>query len=180
MAYLHNLLRSDPDNPRLRLLLAQRQIAVGQMADARATLQPALDSPDPQIHRDALWALWELSYTDYQRTPEREATYRKAMREDLLRQLRVLSAEPWPLERRVLLTRRAAELQDRVLGAAMTRRMAEEASDPREAAQLYERAAKEALGQSDYAGSAELYLLARSATPDAGKAKEYYLSLIHI
>ena len=36
----------------------------------------------------------------------------------LLRQLRVLSAEPWRLERRVLLTRRAAELQDRVLGAA--------------------------------------------------------------
>jgi hypothetical protein len=178
VAYLHNLLRSDPDNPRLRLLLAQRQIAVGQMADARATLQPALDSPDPQIHRDALWALWELSYTDYQRTPEREATYRKAMREDLLRQLRVLSAEPWPLERRVLLTRRAAELQDRVLGAAMTRRMAEEASDPREAAQLYERAAKEALGQSDYVGSAELYLLARRATPDAGKAKEYYLAAV--
>ncbi|ABM31639.1 tetratricopeptide repeat protein [Paracidovorax citrulli] len=178
VAYLHNLLRSDPDNPRLRLLLAQRQIAVGQMGDARATLQPALDSSDPQIHRDALWALWELSYTEYQRTPEREATYRKAMREDLLRQLRALSAEPWPLERRVLLTRRAAELQDRVLGAAMTRRMAEEASDPREAALLYERAAKEALGQSDYVGSAELYLLARRATPDADKAKDYYMAAV--
>ncbi len=178
VAYLHNLLRSDPDNPRLRLLLAQRQIAVGQMGDARATLQPALDSSDPQIHRDALWALWELSYAEYQRTPEREATYRKAMREDLLRQLRALSAEPWPLERRVLLTRRAAELQDRVLGAAMTRRMAEEATDPREAALLYERAAKEALGQSDYAGSAELYLLARRATPDAEQAKAFYMAAV--
>ncbi|SFD33502.1 tetratricopeptide repeat protein [Paracidovorax konjaci] len=178
VAYLHNLLRSDPDNPRLRLLLAQRQIAVGQMADARATLQPALDSPDPQIHRDALWALWELSYTEYQRTPEREGTYRKAMREDLLRQLRALSAEPWPLERRLVLTRRAAELQDRVLGAALSRKMAEEATDPREAALLYERAAKEALGQGDYAGSAELYLLARKVTPEPGKAKEFYLSAV--
>ncbi|WCM92363.1 tetratricopeptide repeat protein [Acidovorax sp. NCPPB 2350] len=178
VAYLHNLLRSDPDNPRLRLLLAQRQIAVGQMAEARTTLQPALESSDPQIHRDAIWALWDLSYTEYQRTPEREAPYRKAMREDLLRQLRLLAAEPWSLERRVQLARRAAELQDRTMGVALSRQMARDATDPREAAQLYERAAKESLAQSDYAGCAELYILARNATPEADKAKDYYFAAV--
>ena len=55
ITYLNNLLRSDPENPRLRLLLAQRQIAHGDTTDARETLQPALDSKQPDIHRDALW-----------------------------------------------------------------------------------------------------------------------------
>ena len=67
IAYLDNLLRSDPDNPQLRLLLAQRQIAHGETTSARATLEPALQSNDPQLRRDALWALWELLYHEYQR-----------------------------------------------------------------------------------------------------------------
>ena len=65
--YVDNLLRSDPHNPQLRLLLAQRQMANGDAADARATLQPALDSSQPEIHRDALWVLWDFTYTDFKR-----------------------------------------------------------------------------------------------------------------
>ena len=65
-AYLDNLLRSDPDNPRLRLLLAQRQIAHDDTAKARITLQPALDSSDPALHKEALWAQGELLRHEYQ------------------------------------------------------------------------------------------------------------------
>ncbi|GKS85201.1 tetratricopeptide repeat protein [Acidovorax sp. SUPP1855] len=178
VAYLTNLLRSDPDNPRLRLLLAQRQIAVGEMADARATLQPALDSSDPELHRDALWSLWDLSYAEYQRTPEKETERRKAQREGLKRQLQALAKEKWPADRQLLLARRAAEMEDRATGVAMSRQLAQEAKDPREAARLYERAAKEALGTGDYAGSAELYMLARQVTPDPEQAKAYYLAAV--
>ena len=42
--YLNNLLRSDPDNPQLRLLLAQRQAAQGEVEQVRKTLQPATAS----------------------------------------------------------------------------------------------------------------------------------------
>lgn len=178
VAYLHNLLRSDPDNPRLRLLLAQRQIAMGDMANARATLQPALDSSDPALHRDALWSLWDLTYADYQRTPEKEAERRKDLRDDLKRQLKVLTQERWPIERQVLLARRAADLEDRVTGVVLTRQLAAQATDPREAARLYEQAAKEALGTSDYAACAELYLLARQMTPDPQQAKVYYTAAV--
>ena len=178
IAYLNNLLRSDPDNPRLRLLLAQRQIVMGDMADARATLQPALDSPDPALHRDALWTLWDLTYADYQRTPEKETERRKNLRSELKRQLERLTQERWPVERQVQLARRAAELQDRVGGVALTRQLARDATDPREAARLYEQAAKEALGTSDYAACAELYLLARQATPDPQQARIYYTAAV--
>ncbi|MCS4510137.1 tetratricopeptide repeat protein [Xylophilus ampelinus] len=178
VAYLNNLLHSDPDNPRLRLLLAQRQIAMGEMADARATLQPALDSSDPALHRDALWSLWDLTYADYQRTPEKDAERRKDLRDDLKLQLKTLARERWPIERQILLARRTADFQDRVVGVVLTRQLAAEATDPREAAQLYEQAAKEALGTSDYAACAELYLLARQATPDPQQAKAYYMAAV--
>ena len=59
-AYLDNLLRSDPDNPHLRLLLARRQLQTGDTKKARETLQPALDSNNPELHREALWVLWLL------------------------------------------------------------------------------------------------------------------------
>ncbi len=174
VAYLHNLLRSDPDNPQLRLLLAQRQIAQGDILDARTTLQPALDSPDPVLHRDALWALWQLSYTEWLQTPETDAVRRGAMREELRQQLRALSREQWPAQRQVELARLAAQLDEPVLGIDINRRLAEAEPDPRKAAQLYERAAKEALAQSDYESCAALYMLARKTTPDPQQAKAYY------
>ena len=174
IAYLNNLLRSDPENPQLRLLLAQRQIAQGDIFDARATLQPALDSPDPQLHRDALWALWQLSYTEWVRTPETEAVRREAMREELRQQLRALTLEQWPAERQVQLARLAAQLNEPAVGIALNRKLAEAEPDPRKAAALYERAAVEALAQSDYVACAELYMLARKTTPDADQARKYY------
>ena len=174
IAYLNNLLRSDPDNPQLRLLLAQRQIAQGDIFDARATLQPALDSPNPALHRDALWALWQLSYTEWLRTPETEAVRREAMREELRQQLRALTLEQWPAERQVELARLASQLNEPAVGIALNRKLAEAEPDPRKAAQLYERAAKEALAQSDYVSCAELYMLARKTTPDTQQAKAYY------
>ena len=60
--YLLNLLRSDPDNPHLRLLLAQHQIARDDTVGAHATLKPALDSPDPTLRKEALWTQGELLY----------------------------------------------------------------------------------------------------------------------
>lgn len=174
IAYLNNLLRSDPENPQLRLLLAQRQIAQGDIFDARATLQPALDSPNPALHRDALWALWQLSYTEWLRTPETEPVRREAMREELRQQLRALTLEQWPAERQVQLARLAAQLNEPAVGIAINRKLAEAEPDPRKAAALYERAAVEALAQSDYVACAELYMLARRTTPDPALAKTYY------
>ncbi len=49
-AYLANLLRSDPDNPRLRLLLARQRLQMDKLDAARATLQPALGTPTTRRH----------------------------------------------------------------------------------------------------------------------------------
>ena len=106
-AYLHNLLRSDPENPTLRLLLARQQILHGEMDSAHVTLAPALASSNPEIHRDALWTLWELRYTQYVRTPEDRQDERQA--NPAITELRHLSppACPRPMIRTVVFWRPA-------------------------------------------------------------------------
>ncbi|MFN3375165.1 MAG: tetratricopeptide repeat protein [Burkholderiaceae bacterium] len=178
VAYLHNLLRSDPQNPQLRLLLARRQLAHGELDEARKTLEPALQSPQPEVRRDALWVLWELSYTEYQRTPESEPDLRARRLTALHAQLQTLAQEQWPLERQMALMRLAAQLGERQLSARISREIALDPHHPMDAEPRYERAAREALSVGDYAGSADLYLLARRATQDPERARAYFLAAV--
>lgn len=176
--YLNNLLSSDPNNPRLRLLLAQRQMANGNTADARATLQPALDSPQPEIHRQALWVLWELTYTELQGTPEKDSVRRDALKETLRHQLHALALETWPAAQQRRLATLAAQFNEPALGIALNSKLATEQSTPRETARFYEQAARQALAVSDYASCAEFYLLARKATAEPQQAKQMYLAAV--
>ncbi len=178
LSYLNNLLRSDPENPRLRLLLAQRQMVHGKAADARATLQPALDSSHPDIHRDALWVLWELTYTEFQRTPEKDSARRDPLRQALREQLHALARETWPEDRQRRLAALAAQFNEPALGIAINSTLATAQTSPREAAQFYERAAREALATSDYASSAALYMLARQAAAEPKESKRLYLAAV--
>lgn len=176
--YVDNLLRSDPHNPQLRLLLAQRQMANGDAANARATLQPALDSTDAQIHRDALWVLWDLTYTEFQRTPEKDEARRTSLKETLRQQLHALSRETWPVGQQRRLAALAAQFNEPSLGIALNSKLAAEQRTPRETAQFYEQAARQALAVSDYTSCSEFYLLARKATTDRQDAKRLYLAAV--
>ncbi len=176
IAYVTNLLRSDPGNPRLRLMLAKSQTARGDTIDARVTLQPALDSPDRDIHRDALWALWDLSNAQYQHTLETSTELRAAMLQSLQDQLRVLARESWPPERQRRLAALARQFNQPALGPELNSQLAELETTSEGSAEFYERAAREALATSDYASCAAFYIKARGATNDPAKAKAYYLA----
>ena len=176
--YVNNLLRSDPNNPQLRLLLAQRQMANGNAVEARATLQPALDSSQPEIHRDALWVLWELTYTEFQRTPEKNSDRRDALRQALREQLHALARETWTTAQQRRLAALAAQFNEPALGIALNSKLAAEQNTPRETAQYYEQAARQALAVSDYTSCAEFYLLARKATTEPQHAKRLYLAAV--
>ncbi len=177
-AYLDNLLRSDPDNPRLRLLLARRQLQSGDTGKARATLQPALDSNDPELHREALWVLWELSEIDFSRLPATASAQRRQLREEQRRQLRTLINEQWPADRQMALASKAFQLEERALGAELFQKLANAIDDPSKAAALFEQAAAQALAIGDYRGCAELFILARNKTPDAAKARRHFHSAV--
>jgi len=173
-AYLQNLLRSDPQNPGLRLLLARQQILHGEMAQARSTLEPALASSDPDIHRDALWALWELQHTQYLRTPEDRQSERKVRLAELRSLLRTLAAERWPTEHQRRLLALAAQFGDDALRKDMLLQLAQVQARLQDAVVFYDRAAREALATGDYTGSAELYMLARNSSNNAEQAKQFF------
>ncbi|PKO94712.1 MAG: hypothetical protein CVU16_01250 [Betaproteobacteria bacterium HGW-Betaproteobacteria-10] len=173
-AYLSNLLRSDPNNPQLRLLLARQQLNQGETALARTTLQPALISSDPNTHRNALWLLWQLSEIEYNRLPAQPEAPREALKAELRARLLELSAQTWPEETRLQLANKAFELGERELGLQLYKRIAEETSDRAKAARLYEKAAREGLAFSNYRATAELYILARQATNEPRLARQYF------
>ena len=174
IAYLENLLRSDPQNPQLRLLLAQSQTRHGDVQNARATLQPALDSNNPELHRDALWTLWEINYSEYQKTPPENTPLRELLRDGLKHQLQALAQEDWPRPQQMRLGALTAQFNEPAVGIELNRQIATEQQSPLDAAQFYERAAIEALGVSDYASCAQLYLLARQLTSDKAQARSYF------
>ena len=123
LAYLENLLRSDPQNPRLRLLLAQHQVGLGDLSPARATLQPALDSSDEELHSEALWTLWELNYADFLTVPASNPDLRASLRTGLKQQLHTLAQETWPREQQLRLVALTAQFNEPALGIALNRQL---------------------------------------------------------
>ncbi|WP_083651067.1 tetratricopeptide repeat protein [Azonexus hydrophilus] len=173
-SYLANLLRSDPDNPRLRLLLARRQAEIGKTMEARATLQPALDTTDREIHQQAEWVLWELNAQDYRLLPAGDSPARRALLAELLSQIEKLADAPLTVEQQIELASKAYLLEQPVLGARLFKSVGQRIDNPAEAVRLYEHAAVKALANGDYSGSAELYLLARNSSSDPLLAKRYF------
>lgn len=177
-AYLDNLLRSDPSDPQLRLQLARRQVQLGETEKARKTLQPALETSDPSIHREAKWLLWELTVTDLRRLPDKPTPRRSQLRDELRRQLRELATEPWPGTRMIALAGMASQLDEAALGTELYQKAAKSIGDSKTAGELFEHAARQALANGDYRGCADLYILARSATVDPATARRYFHSAL--
>ena len=171
-AYLDNLLRSEPDNPRLRLLLAQRQIAHEDTAKARITLQPALDSLDQALQKEALWTQGELLRHEYEHALKYGTNQRQASYQALQQHIRLLAEHRWPQERQRQLAVIASQYDETDIALNLNHQ--EAPPDPREAALFYERQAKEALARGDYEGCSQLYLSARNSTPEPEQAKAYY------
>ena len=178
VAYLDNLLRSDPNNPQLRLLLARHQVSIGEVAKARQTLQPALEATDSELRRDARWVLWEISEADYKALPASDQKRRVQFREELRRSLHELAKEEWPFEQKLLLGNKAYEYGEHNLGSALYRAAAQSMPNAASAATLFDASARTALASGDYRGSAELNLLARRSSSEPQAARAYFIAAI--
>ncbi len=172
-AYLDNLLRTDPNNPRLRLLLARRQAELEHGEQARKTLQPALDASDPTLRNEARWTLLDIEERDLRRAEKRSAAEYQVVAERMRHLLAELARSDWPLERQMALAGKAFQVGAGELGRQLYQGIASNIRDPDEAATLFAHAAAMALGAGDYAGSAELYLFARRSTTEHALARRH-------
>jgi len=177
-AYVTNLLRTDPDNPKLRLLLATQALDHGNFADLRHTLQPALDADDPALRREALWLLWQSGVREFQQLPAQNTAQPQAIRAKLFRQLAELAKEDWPNERKVAIAGQAFNFGASAIGVGVYRQLAEKSRTAKEAADWYAQGGAAALSYARYRPSAELYLQARQKAADPGQARTYYLAAL--
>lgn len=178
VVYLRNLLRSDPGNAQLRLLLVRQHMRLGEYPEARAALQAPLASRDERVQRERAWLEWELDYAEYIAIPPEQDELRAPRREPLRQGLRALARHDWSDERRSQLNAWSGQLRESTAVAAEVPKTLIAPGDPNATARQYEQAAREALGVSDYQRCAELYLLARGVTPDAQRAKAYFLAAL--
>lgn len=176
-AYLSNLLRSNPDDPKLRLLVAAQALRHGDTASLRAMLQPVLASKDQELQREAQWILWQGAAREFRALPPGASTERQARKRELSAQLARLAQENWPDERLLTMAEQAFEIGDTTCALALYRKGASGLGN-REAASHFARGAAIALAHGDYRSSAELSLLASARSPERKEANAYRLDAL--
>jgi len=164
-AYLTNLLRTDPNNPHLQLILARSQLQIGEHARLRQTVAPALASADPALRREAAWLLWQSGEQQLGKLDASTGGHRE-LRRALAQELVVLAQFEWPEDRLAVVARKALMFGETALGLALFERLARSAEGPRNP--WFLSAAREALAHGEYRAAAEFYLLVaqRAATPE--------------
>lgn len=172
--YLSNLLRSDPENPRLQALMAQHEAK----EEAARLAREAQEAQAAEMQSANPWTLWNASMDEYHAIDPQDTVQRSTARAELVQRLNALLAHDVPPGMLPRLASQAFQLDERALGIRLYQQMAAAAKVPSEASQLYRRAARESLAISAHAQAADLYLMARRTTTDAGEAKALYLDAL--
>lgn len=172
-SYLANLLKTDPGNLELRLLLAEHKIRLGELADIPFILEPALRSADPDWQ--AKGRLTEYKYLTAQASLTKEGTNQRAVLMERRRAaLAWLAARPWPAQTLMYLAGQAAELHDRAIVARLYGSIA--ASPRHMPVEWYAESAARMLGEGDYELAAQLYFIARHKASSLSQQREFLLA----
>ena len=179
MNYLINLLRSDPDNERLKALLKakeQRQIEIKRAAEEAS--RHALPSA-----AEAAWKKWQDLYTNYQ---EAEKLSSKSTREiDLLRPqvleaLRAIPREDLSQEQVLYLASSSLVLRDTPLALSLYEDLAQSTADAAQQSLIYAEASRQLLGFSQYDEASRLLKKASEVTGNSTQSREYLLNAIQV
>lgn len=172
VVYLRNLLRTEPDNVDLRMLLARRQMLAGQFRSADFTLRGVdRHASDPQ-HVSLRRLRYEIAEQRYFATPERD-------RDALLEPMRVAlatavgdarSREDWAWL--------AARAQSCGAGE-VARRAYVELARHGEADRWLEQAARAELALGHHTAAAELFLAAQDAASSLERARSLFFDALH-
>ena len=165
---MKNLLRSDPNNPRLQQLLAQRAAEDEARKQREADLANRQPSP---------WTRWRDAMDGYHALPLDATEQRRALRADLVVQLHELMTQEVPTEVLPALAEDAFHLGEPRWGfdvpADGRRKPA-----PRAAQWHSMNVQREALGVSAHQEATDLFLKARHASTRPDQAKAFYLRAI--
>ncbi|MBI2308271.1 MAG: tetratricopeptide repeat protein [Rhodocyclales bacterium] len=170
--YLVNLLRTEPGNPQLRLLLARNQLQSGLHERVRQTLEPALTAAEPTLREEARWLLWQSEEQQYQRLAEGSAP-RAAAHDALRRRLVELAGLEWSDAVLAEIARKAITFGETGVGLQLFERLATRGSGRNYF--WYADAARTALANSEYRAAAEFYLIARAQAVTQAEQRRYFI-----
>ncbi|MEO1767654.1 hypothetical protein [Thiobacter aerophilum] len=173
-AYLRALLKTDPDNPHLRLLVAGNLLRAQRYAEMEATLEPALASPEPALRREALWLLWQAENAQSLKPMAGPLARRHAARaKELALVLAALERDP---QRLAQLAGQLLALGEASRAMALFRELEQEA--PGQLLTHLERAAALALARGDYPAAAEIHMAARHEAQTPAARRHYFLAAL--
>ncbi|MFC5302108.1 tetratricopeptide repeat protein [Azospira restricta] len=174
-AYLVNLLRTEPGNPQLRLLLARSQLQSGLYGDVQQTLAPALAAADAALREEALWLLWQSEAQQYRRladgTPEQAAA-----RDALRRRLVELAEGDWGEAVLIEIARKAIVFGELGVGRRLFARLAARGGGHNYF--WYADAARSALASGEHRAAAEFYLIARAQAATVAEQRRYFVDAL--
>ena len=175
LTYLGNMARQEPANPELRFTLAQKQVELGKIAEARAALEPLYNSPDPAVRQRARLADFKLQMQQMQAMPGGSKEREKEV-ERLRQELVAMSQYEWEIAGLLDLAEVANQLQARKLRAQLYSRIVR--SDNKVSKQWLGDAAQKALADGEYLAAAEMNFTAMARAESLADKRHYFTRAI--
>jgi hypothetical protein len=158
VSYLTNLLRTDPNNLALRLLLAEHKLYMGKINDVPGLLEPVLRDTQSEWHMKA--QLVELRYlsqlSELNKQNPAQLAHILAIRRS---KLQYLILQPWSQEIKEYLALQALSLNEPNLAGGLYRSIAKSNETIR--TDWYAEVAAHMLAAGEYELAAEFYFMAR-------------------
>lgn len=173
-SYLDNLLRTDPGNPRLRLMLARSHLQLGAYGKVHDTVAPALASDDDALRTDATILIWEANDAQLAKLPA-GSPERARLLTRLRGELAELAQQELPPDLLPVIARKAFAIGLPALGLNLFERLA--AGSDR-SGQWYAEAARTALGHGEYRAAAQFFLIARERSANLATARAHFLDAL--
>jgi predicted Zn-dependent protease len=169
--YLSSLLRTEPHNYELRVLLAEKRFALGDMRGARAVLEPALGAEDDEVRKRALLLDYRLLSASGTPTDAELEDPRKLA--SLRARLASLAVETWGVDDILFLSGQARRLGMPAVAGRLAGRLL--SGDVHASTAQLRKAAQSALGSGDYVLAANFYFAAQKGARDKDEERELFL-----
>ena len=170
--YIAALLRTEPANFDLRMLLAEKRHALGQTGLAREAMEPVILTSDPALRRRVLLLEYRILETEAG-TPDPGNSAGSASQAQLRERLKRYLAEDWPPQQLLEFARKARARRMTDMAAAFSQRL--EQSRALIPPHWLAEAAQEALADGDYVQSARLYFSAQKRAAAREDKRGYFL-----
>ncbi|RMH37571.1 MAG: hypothetical protein D6690_01995 [Nitrospirae bacterium] len=170
--FTQNLLRHDPDNEKLRLLLARQYLALGDWEQAWNSVDPLLDHPIPDRKTDAMLLALEIAERQYF-SGSSSIGEKERIKTKIVELLRALTSQAVPLELIPSLAESALAIGELAVAQAWYRKGAERATTHLD--EWYRKIGDLALAQGAYRQAADAYFSAQAQSHTLAAQRTYYL-----